>query len=141
MKTLRLDIDYDFDFAVFGVVSSSKEYKLAWALNKYLNLRLVKQTDLCIDFIHKGRLVISNYLHLTEESSFRLFRNKSVDLSSLKKPFLVPDIKEYDYVVQVSGLLGEFHQELLQRLNLIPLVQYVQHFDPINLKSKENLIF
>jgi hypothetical protein len=141
MKTLRLDIDYDFDFAVFGVVSSSKEYKLAWALNKYLNLRLVKQTDLCIDFIHKGRLVISNYLHLTEESSFRLFRNKSVDLSSLKKPFLVPDIKEYDYVVQVSGLLGEFHQELLQRLNLIPLVEYVQHFDPINLKSKENLIF
>jgi hypothetical protein len=141
MKTLRLDIDYDFDFEVFGVVSSSKEYKLAWALNKYLNLRLVKQTDLCLDFINQGRLVISNYLFLTEGSSFRLFRNKSVELSTLKKPYLVPDISKYDYVVQVNGLLCDYRQDLLQRINKVPFVQYVQHFDPITLKFKENLIF
>lgn len=141
MKTLRLDIDYDFDFAVFGLVSSSKEYKLAWALNKCLKLRLIKQADLCFDFIHKGRLVISNYLHLSESSSFRLFRNKSVDLSTLKKPFLVPDIKEYDYVIQVSGSLSDCQQEILQDLNCVPVIQYVQHFDPNNLKFKENLIF
>jgi hypothetical protein len=141
MKTLRLDIDYAYDFEVFGVVSSSKEYKLAWALNNCLNIRLVKQSDLCLDFIQKGRLVISNYLHLTEGSTFRLFRNKSLDLSTLKKPFLVPDIKEYDYVVQVSGLLSDYRQDILQRLHLVPLIQYVQHFDPNHLKFKENLIF
>lgn len=141
MKTLRLDVEYDYDFAVFGVVSSSKEYKLAWALNKYLNLRLVKQADLCLDFIQKGRLVISNYLHLTDASTFRLFRNKSADLCNLKKPFLVPDIKEYDYVVQVSGLLCDSSQELLQELKEVPVVQYVQFFEPSNLKFKENLIF
>jgi hypothetical protein len=141
MKTLRLDIDYDFDFAVFGLVSSSKEYKLAWALNKCLKLHLVKQADLCFDFISKGRLVISNYLHLSESSSFRLFRNKSVDLSTLKKPFLVPDIKEYDYVVQVSGVLSDCQQEMLHLLNCVPVIQYVQPFDPNHLKFKENLIF
>ena len=140
MKTLRLDIDYDFDFAIFGLVSSSKEYKLAWALNKCLNLRLVKQSDLNFDFIHKGRLVISNYLHRSDTSSFRLFRNKSVDLSTLKKPFLVPDIKEYDYIVQVSGVLSDCQQEILQHLNCVPIIQYVQPFDPNNLKFKENLI-
>ncbi len=141
MKTLRLDIDYDFDFAIFGLVSSSKEYKLAWALNKCLKLRLIKQSDLCFDFIHKGRLVISNYLHLSESSSIRLFRNKSVDLSTLKKPFLVPDIKDYDYVIQVSGLLSDCQQEILRDLNCVPVIQYVQHFDPNSLKFKENLIF
>src|SRR5678816_3342514 len=79
MKTLRLDLDYEYDFELYGLVSSSKEYSLAWALNKYFNFRLVKQKDLCFDFISKGRLVISNYLHRTEHYSIRLFRNKSVD--------------------------------------------------------------
>lgn len=142
MKTLRLDLDYDFDFELYGVVSSSKEHTLAWALNKYFNLRLVKQKDLCFDFISKGRLVISNYLYRTEHCTFRLFRNKSVDLCTLKKPFLVPDIKEYDYVIQVSGALSRFCQEeLMQQLNVVPLVQYVRQFDPNELQFKDNLIF
>ncbi|KAA9333590.1 IPExxxVDY family protein [Adhaeribacter soli] len=142
MKTLRLDLDYEFDFDLYGVVSSSKEHTLAWALNKYFNLRLIKQKDLCFDFISKGRLVISNYLHATDHYSIRLFRNKSVDLSTLKKPFLVPDIKDYDYVIQVSGAVEKFRSgELLRKMNLVPLVQYVKQFDPNALQFKDNLIF
>jgi hypothetical protein len=142
MKTLRLDLDYEFDFELYGIVSSSKEYTLAWAMNQCFNLRLIKQKDLCFDFISKGRLVISNYLHRTDHYSIRLFRNKSVDLSTLKKPFLVPDIKEYDYVIQVSGASDKFSpQELLRKFNLVPLVQYVKQFDPQTLQFKDNLIF
>jgi len=142
MKTLRLDLDYEYDFEIYGIVSSSKEYTLAWALNKYFNFRLIKQKDLCFDFISKGRLVISNYLHTTDHYTIRLFRNKSVDLSTLKKPFLVPDIKEYDYVVQICGDCTQLNaQELLQKFNLVPLVQYVKKFDPANLQFKDNLIF
>lgn len=142
MKTFKLEVDYDYDFDVFGLVSSSKEHKLAWALNKYLNIRLVKQQDLNYDFLNKGRLVISNYLHLTDHSTFRMFRNKSVDLSTLKKPFLVPDIKEYDYIIQISGAVTDFYQqEIINRFRLVPLVQYVKKFDPNSLKFKENLMF
>ena len=142
MKTLRLDLDYEYDFELYGLVSSSKEYALAWALNKNFNFRLIKQKDLCFDFISKGRLVISNYLHRTEHYTVRLFRNKSVDLSTLKKPFLVPDIKEYDYVVQISGAFDRFcQQELMHKFNLVPLVQYVKKFDPNTLQFKDNLIF
>jgi len=142
MKTLRLDLDYEYDFELYGIVSSSKEYTLAWALNKYFKFRLIKQKDLCFDFISKGRLVISNYLHTTDHYAIRLFRNKSVDLSTLKKPFLVPDIKEYDYVVQISGDHEHFNaQELMQKFNLVPLMQYVKKFDPASLQFKDNLIF
>jgi hypothetical protein len=142
MKTFKLEIEYDYDFDLFGLVSSSKEHKLAWALNKYFNLRLIKQQDLKFDFFNKGRLVISNYLYTTEHSTFRLFRNKSVDLSTLKKPFLVPDIKEYDYIIQISGALSEFYQqELTTRFKLVPIIQYVKKFDPNSLKFKENLMF
>lgn len=142
MKTFKLEVEYDYDFDLFGLVSSSKDYKLAWSLNKSFNIRLVKQQDLNFDFFNKGRLVISNYLHMTEHSTIRLFRNKSVDLSTLKKPFLVPDIKEYDYILQVTGAVSNFcQQELLNRCKLVPLIQYVKKFDPNSLKFKENLMF
>ena len=142
MKTFRLDLEYDYDFELFGLVSSSKEHKLAWALNKYLRIRLVKQKDLYFDFLNKGRLVISNYLHCTECNTFRLLRNKSMDLSTLKKPFLAPDIKEYDFLLQINSAGSEgWQQDLASTFNLVPLIQYVKKFDPNTLKFKENLMF
>jgi hypothetical protein len=142
MKTLTLDCDFDCDFDLFGVVSSSRDHKLAWALNRALSLRLVKQQDLIYDLLNRGRLVISNYLHATETATLRLLRNRSVDPSPLKKPFLAPDIKEYDYLIQVqngTGLLDA--EELLERLSQLPVVQYVCRFDPNSLKFKENFQF
>ncbi len=142
MKTLCLDLEYDYDFELFGLVSSSREHKLAWALNKYLRIRLVKQKDIYFDFLNKGRLVISNYLHCTEYSTFRLLRNKSADLSTLKKPFLAPDIKEYDYLLQINGEVNDnWRQNLNSTFKLVPLIQYVKKFDPNTLKFKENLMF
>lgn len=142
MKTLTLDVEYECDFDLFGVVSSSREHVLAWQLNHALRLRLVKQPDLVYDLLSRGRLVISNYLHATEHFTLRLLRNRSVDPSVLKKPFLAPDIKEYDYLVQVSNGTGVLAAEaLLARLAALPVVQYVCQFDPNSLKFKENLLF
>ncbi len=141
MKTFRLDLEYEYDFELFGLVSSSKEHKLAWALNKYLRIRLIKRKDLYFDFLNKGRLVISNYLHCTDCTTFRLLRNKSLDLSTLKKPFLAPDIKEYDYLLQINGEALENWQEITSVFRLVPLIQYVKKFDPNTLQFKENLMF
>lgn len=141
MKSIRLEVEHDFDFDIYGVVSSSKEHTLAWALNKYFRIRLIKQTDICLDFLNKGRLVISNYLHCAEHGTFRMLRNRSVGASTLSSPYLVPDIKEYDYVIQVSGGLDHLQKELLGNLNAVPLVQYVRAFDPHCLRHKENLLF
>ncbi|MBG8552404.1 MULTISPECIES: IPExxxVDY family protein [Hymenobacter] len=139
---LTLDVEYDCDFDLFGIVSSSREHTLAWTLNTALRLRLVKQQDLIYDLLSRGRLVISNYLHATETLSLRLLRNRSVDPSALKKPFLAPDIKEYDYLLQVSNGTGSLAgDELLARLTELPAVQYACQFDPNSLKFKENLLF
>ncbi|QIX62435.1 IPExxxVDY family protein [Hymenobacter lutimineralis] len=139
---LTLDVEYDCDFDLFGIVSSSREHTLAWTLNTALRLRLVKQQDLIYDLLNRGRLVISNYLHATETLSLRLLRNRSVDPSVLKKPYLAPDIKEYDYLLQVSNGTGSLAgEELLARLTDLPTVQYACQFDPNSLKFKENLLF
>ncbi|GAB3287892.1 IPExxxVDY family protein [Hymenobacter tenuis] len=142
MKTLTLDVEYDCEFDLFGLVSSTREHTLAWVLNRALHLRLVKQQDIVYDLLAKGRLVISNYMHATEHYTLRLLRNRSLDPSPLKKPFLAPDIKEYDYLLQVSsgsGLLSP--EELIVQLSALPEVQLVSQFDPNDLKFKENLLF
>lgn len=142
MKTFTLDVEYDCDFDLFGLVSSSREHTLAWTLNRLLHLRLVKQQDIIYDLLTRGRLVISNYMHATEHYTLRLLRNRSIDPSPLKKPFLAPDIKEYDYLLQVSNGTGPLSAEaLISCLTGLPEVQLVSQFDPNDLKFKENLLF
>jgi hypothetical protein len=142
MKTLRLDINYEYDFDLYGLVSVSKDYSMAWWLNKLFNIHLTKQQDLCYIFESKDQLLISNYEFSLEHLTVRLLKNRALGITTLKRPFLLPDIKEYDYVLQISGALSDFYsQEFISKLNKIPIVQYVKQFDPSSLKFKENLIF
>jgi hypothetical protein len=141
MKTFTLDVEYECDFDLFGLVSSTRDYTLAWSLNRLLRLRLVKQSDLSLNLLNLGRLAFSHYLHETESSTLRLFRNRSVAPSALKKPFLAPDIKEYDYLLAITNGTGELASEkLVPQLTSLDTVQYVCQFDPNTLKYKENLI-
>ena len=141
MKTFTLDVEYECDFALFGLVSSTRDYTLAWALNRVLRLRLVKQPELLLNLLSRGRLVFTHYLYTTETLTFRLLRNHSIAPSTLKKPFLAPDIKEYDYLLAVSNGSGELADEaLLQQLVALDVVQYACQFDPNSLKYKENLM-
>ena len=140
MKTFTLDVEYECDFALFGLVSSTRDYTLAWTLNRALRLRLIKQPDLLLNLFSQGRLVFTHYLHATESLTLRLLRNRSIAPSSLKKPYLAPDIKEYDYLLAVSNGSGNLaDDELIQRLTALDAVQYACQFDPNSLKYKENL--
>ena len=141
MKTFTLDVEYECDFALFGLVSSTRDYTLAWALNRALRLRLVKQPELLLNLLSRGRLVFTHYLYATETLTFRLLRNRSIASSTLKKPFLAPDIKQYDYLLAVSNGSGDLADEaLLQQLVALDVVQYACQFDPNSLKYKENLM-
>ena len=141
MKTFTLDVDYDCDFALFGLVSSTRDYTLAWTLNQALRLRFVKQPELLLNLLSRGRLVFTHYLHATETLSCRLLRNRSSAPSTLKKPVLAPDIKEYDYLLAVTNGAGALADDaLLQHLTALDAVQYACQFDPNTLKYKENLL-
>ena len=61
--TLTLDAEYDCDFALFGLVSSTRDYTLAWALNRGLRLRLVRQPDFVLNLVQQGPLAFSYYLY------------------------------------------------------------------------------
>ena len=142
MKSTKLIVEYDYDFEVLALISSVKAYKLAWFLNKALNIKLCKSEDLYFDFIKEGSIVISNYIYQTEFSIFRLLKNKSCEHFNTSKPYLLPELKKYDYVIQLSGEAPMFSLDKLQdTLKHIPSVEYVKLIDINTIKSKENLIF
>ncbi|MCR6640929.1 MAG: IPExxxVDY family protein [Sporocytophaga sp.] len=142
MKTTKLVVDYEYDFEFFAIISSVKAHKLAWSINKVLNINLCKQEDIKLDFIKDWKLVITNYIYEKEYSVFRLLKNRSCESENLPKPFLVPELKEYDYFIHMSGEVMLFETaELFEKLKELQIVQYVKKIEVNKLKSKENLIF
>jgi len=142
MKTLTLEADDDCDYALFGLVSSTRDYTLAWHLNRSLRLRLIRQPDFILNLVQQGALAFNYYLHTGETLALRLLRNRAAPPSPLTKPFLAPDIREYDYLLHVQGGTDELAgTALLDRLTALPVVQYASEFAPNELKYRENLIF
>ena len=142
MRKRKLEAEFDYNFILFGVISALKEYKLAWFLNDKLDIMLNKSADIEIEFLKSQNLIISNYLFETEHSCFRLLKNKSADQFETNLAYLVPELKRFDYLILVQGFEDTFSiNDLKTTLASIPNVQYVQHFEIDDLKSKENLIF
>ena len=142
MAKNKLIIEYDYDFSLYGNISISKDYRLAWLINKYLDLHLTKAEDINISFINDENLVISNYLYETEHAQLRMLKNKSEDRKSDKMSYLIPELNKFDYLIMKNGRIGELSdQELLSEIQKIKEVQYIVALDIDKLKSKENLIF
>ena len=140
MKKSRLLIDYEYDFTLMALLSPLREYKLAWYMNQLLHIRLVKEKDIQLNFTNQPNLCISNYIFATEHTVLRLLKNRSV--GDEEQGFLLPELKQFDYLIMLQGE-GDFFDEtdLPAVLQKIPTVEFVKPVDVNNLKSKENLIF
>ena len=142
MKKRKLEAEFEYNFSLYGLIAPHKEYKLAWLLNKQFGIQLEKVSDIEIEFLKNQDLLISNYLHKTEHSCFRMLRNKSVDPYADNLAFLIPELKRFDYLIIVKGYKDTYSDtEIKNLLSNLPKVQYVQKFVVDDLKSRENLIF
>ena len=136
MSKNKLKVEFSYDFKLFGLISTVKEYKLAWEINKTLDIHLVKETDIQIEFFNKSDLVISNY------SELRLLKNKAISSSNNSNQFLLPELSSFDYLILVTGFEDTYTiNSLKEKLQSITVIQYLKQFEPEELKSKENLIF
>jgi hypothetical protein len=140
MKKSKLLVDYEIDFTLWALLTPMREYKLAWYMNQLLHIRLVKEKDIEFAFTNQPDLCISNYIFATEHSVLRLLRNRSV--SEQEQAFLLPELKQFDYLLVLQGE-GDFFDpaRLVSVLQQIPTVEYVKPIEVESLKSKDNLIF
>ena len=142
MAKNRLDVSYDFEFDLIALNTTVKEYKLAWALNRDLQLNLAKKDNISIDFSRGKALSISNYYCSTEYQEFRLLRNRSDEFDAQYNAYLIPELKNFDYFLMVADDSSTFEiNPFISTIKQIPFVQFAVSVDTAALKSKDNLIF
>ncbi len=141
MKKNKLDVSFHFDFDLLGIISTVKEYKLAWHINRVMGIHLIKSDDLEIEFLNQQTLIISNFVYETEISQIRLLKNKSVR-SGDQTNYLIPELHKFDFLLTIFGFDDTFpRKSLITTLKGIQQVQFIQQLPIDQLKSRENLIF
>ncbi len=142
MSSLQeLNVNYEFDFLLFGLVSEAKDYKLAWAVNQALHIHLVKSPDIHIDFNKDHRIVISNFIFKTTHCTFRFLKNKSWT-SHPVPDLLLPDQPQVDYLLMIKDDTKTIDApHIVAALETIPDIVSIISFDVNSLLYKDNLIF
>lgn len=142
MKKNKLDGSYSLDFDLFGLVCNRKEYKLAWHLNEALGISLIKQEDIRIAFADRTSILISNYLYQTEYLLFELLQNRLVSGGALKSQLLMPELKQFDFLLKFKDQTGELTSENVNTIiKQISIIEYGMRLNFDHLKSKENLLY
>lgn len=138
MSKLVLEVEYDFDFALFGVSSHVANYRLAWGMNQLFEIDLERVSDVDLSFGQEKKGNFSLYRFDDEESytTFHLISNRC------SAGYLIPELKQIDYFVQYWGPMSDneltgFKDELRE----IPSVLASMEIDPMELKSRNNLLF
>lgn len=138
MAKLTLDLEYDFDFILIGISCHAPDYRLSWALNKKLDIDLERLKDIDLQLGKGVSGFFSFYGFDDEEShtSINLISNRS------SEGYLIPEMKQFDYFLQYWG---PYSEEELDNLNsevrALSLVLTSLRIDPLDLKSRNNLLF
>jgi len=139
MAKLTLDIEYEYDFHLFGISCHEKDYRLSWAINISLNLELAKTTDLQIDskkYTEPLNYSMFKFENEQQHSQYYLISNRC-----LPSP-LVAEQKQIDFFLMIKGYLTRDDINiLLKKIKDTPTVLTAFEIDPNKLKSKENLLF
>jgi hypothetical protein len=138
MKKKKLEMDYSYDFELLGITTVAKGYRVAWEINKYLNLHLKKESDLVVK---EGELAnsYSYFVHQAVFNVLRVFKNRSNE-SDQTKHFLAPEHNHFDYIIMIQG--QELNSKRLQKeLKAIPSIELVAFIPLDSLKSKDHFIF
>lgn len=142
MRKKKLDLTYEFNFDLAGIVSNKKEYKLAWHLNAKLGISLAKQQDIRIEFSNQAPILISNFRFETEFLYIEMLQNKLLSGGGSKPQFLMPEFKQFDYLLKLRDETGEMTiANVCTIIREIALVEYVSQLNFDQLKSKENLLY
>ena len=157
LHKLLVDDFYDASYSLLAIHCRLEDYRLAYLLNKYLNLNLKRQSqDLDYKYfaatysIYEWNDVahfatwhmVSNVCKKEEDSlqsSGSLFSSNE---KVLKTYHLLPELKNVDYLIKISNDDRYFDEkDLLEKIQTIPQIITTYTIDVDQLKSKEHLIF
>ena len=138
MTKYKLDLDYDYSFALIGICSHLQDYRLCWALNKSLGLDLYR-LDKSIEMLrgeHCNQFFVYRFEDEEDHVSYSLIGNKT------HGSVLVPEHKQADYFLKIEGGMPDEIGLIINKIKAVKNVLTAFEIREVELlKSKENLIF
>ncbi|MEO2084102.1 MAG: IPExxxVDY family protein [Marinoscillum sp.] len=137
MNIKRSNIEfYADDFKVVGIVSNSKEYKIAWILNNLLNINLKKSDNILIKLINNKSISVSCLNYKDKKKYIRLLTNRLNNKENVKSYFISKLLK-FDYLLQYSVNFFEFESfNIINELKRDNGIQFANFVDVNKLKEK-----
>lgn len=157
---LLLEDDFNEDFSLIAIHCSDEAYKMAFMLNKNLNLRLVRKS-LDVDFSNKGLDVSFPIFEYEDDLTYILYNlvaNKSKSLMAkvhssgglfdeippdkTVSTYLLNDYKKVDYFLKIHSDYERVPtRNLITSINEIEQVISAYSIEIKKIKAKNNLIF
>ncbi len=135
-----LKVDADLEFELIALITTLKDYRACYLINKHLNFNFIKISELEVDIYQHSTepALFSRYHYQWEatETDFYFIANRSAD------GVLLPEMREADYYLIVKNYIDEAElEDLIYRLNQIPEIISAVKINPKKIKSHENLLF
>jgi hypothetical protein len=134
-KIVKLQIGETNSFTLIGISSHENDYRLVWAMNNAFSFQFTRIENLVI-FNQKlsADLEFSRFIFSDEDKylTYHLISNRCPD------GFLFPEIKNLDYLLQITGELDSKHLAvILKELKKVGIVSASFMIDPKQLKDVE----
>tara|TARA_Y100001936_G_scaffold70421_1_gene69501 strand:+ start:951 stop:1379 length:429 start_codon:yes stop_codon:yes gene_type:complete len=136
LKNLSLDNNNENnDYQLIGIVSSSKEFKIAWIINNSLEVSLSKIDNEIIKLSNGSSLSISHLLYRRNKGYIRLINNKII--YNKGKSSLISSLSNFDYIIQFSFNFFEFESfNIINKLKSNNDIQFANFVDHKSIKEK-----
>ena len=139
MAEKKITNDLTSDYKLVGIAASLKEYKLCYHLNNLLTCDFRKLTDLVFEPTDRTRKVQFSVFKAGDEDDkncFIVFTNKNL------QDVLLPEISNFDYVLQIHGKYEEEElKNLVAGIKEFPEVMMTAEIPLRKIKSKERLVY
>ena len=125
-----------------GIVAPMRAYKMVWYINQTLRIDFAKNKECTVHPFGREPIDISYYTYEAPYGNYRFIENRAVKSPKGESHYLIPELKEFDFLLYVQG---EMHKDYFDRLKggleQLSIVHYFKIFDVDRIKAKENLIF
>jgi len=161
IQRLILDTTLDDDYDLIAIHCSLAPYRLAFGLNKYMDLRLFrKKQDIRFEYdTYSVSFELFQYHDQFQYNTYSLLGNKfrtkieteitsdqglfaRTEADNYTTKFLIPELKNVDYFLKIETESFQFSSKVFTtKLLTIPQIVTAYTVDYTQLKSKNNLIF
>ena len=141
MKYRKLQVEYEYDFNLFGLTTAAKGYKLAWTVNNALNTDLIATNNISFTLRDNRTFRLTAFEYAAETFKYLLFQNRLRSDDGVDAGFMLPEMARIDYFLRIDGeTYPNTPDKVLSILRNLLIVDYCVRIDINKLRSKENLL-